>query len=408
MVLQKHPAHFTQDDRDAQLRFAGKFQQLTAPVTAKGIEDTTFYQYNRLVSLNEVGGEPGKWGTSPEEAHAWFAERARRWPYAMSTLSTHDTKRSEDVRARINVLSEMAPEFTREASLWREVNAPLRNQGPSITANEEWLLYQTLVGAYPSQTADAAARETFIERIQAYMLKAMREAKVSTSWIEPNDAHEQAVAKFVSDILLKGSPFLAHFEPVQRQVAQRGLINSLAQTLLKFAAPGVPDTYQGTELLDFSLVDPDNRRPVDYDHRRKVLDDLKREVESAGNRLADFAQRVTTSAADGRAKLYITWRLLTLRRERPGLFTEGEYLPIETGGRHLFAFTRRLGDQTAIVAVPLTSRGAGGSEGLRLPAAIPSGRYRNVFTAEGWNVGRDSALPTQALFKHFPVALLIS
>jgi (1->4)-alpha-D-glucan 1-alpha-D-glucosylmutase len=320
----------------------------------------------------------------------------------MSTLSTHDTKRSEDVRARINVLSEIPAKFQHEAARWHQLNAGAVD-GRAPSPNEEWLLYQTLIGVYPVEAMDRLARETFVERIQAYMIKAMREAKVSTSWIAPNEEHEKAVLAFVAAILAEGSPFLAALESFQRPIAASGLINSLAQTLLKLAAPGMPDTYQGTELLDFSLVDPDNRRPVDYVRRQTMLRELKRDIAAAGDGLADFAGRLADTAEDGRAKLYVTWRLLTLRREMPGLFTTGDYLPIEfTGG---FAFARRQGDRTAIVGVSL-SYGDRRSAGLRLPDSVGRGDYRNIFTGEQTAVG--DSLSAADLFHRFPVALLLS
>jgi (1->4)-alpha-D-glucan 1-alpha-D-glucosylmutase len=295
-----------------------------------------------------------------------------------------------------------------EARRWRELNAKHR-RGNAPTPNEEWLLYQTLLGAYPEDLMYApCGNEAFVERIQAYMMKAVREAKLTTSWIAPDEEHEKSVSAFIAAILSAGSPFLERFGPFQRQVAVGGHINSLAQTLLKLAAPGVPDTYQGTELLDFSLVDPDNRRPVDYARRQEMLDELKREVAAAGDGLADFAHELAVTAGDGRAKLYVTWRLLTLRRERPGLFSEGEYLPIEASGgaaRSIFAFARRHGDQTAIVAVPLPSTDSRST--LRLPHDLRAGAYRDAFTAEEIPVGGET-LSSADIFRRFPIALLLS
>jgi (1->4)-alpha-D-glucan 1-alpha-D-glucosylmutase len=414
-VLQKYPASFTDEDRAAQVHFAGKFQQLTAPVTAKGIEDTTFYQYNRLTSLNEVGGEPGKWGVSPAEAHAWFAERARRWPCAMSALSTHDTKRSEDVRARINVLSEMPAEFARHVERWHELNAG-EPSGQAPSRNEEWLLYQTLIGACPSAPMDAAAREQFIGRIQAYMLKAMREAKVSTSWVAPNETHERQVSAFAAKILAERSPFLESFEPFQRRVARLGLVNSLAQTLLKLAAPGVPDTYQGTELLDFSLVDPDNRRPVDYERRRRQLDGLRQAAEALGAGAAGFASQLVKRMETGLAKLYVTWRMLTLRREAPGLFTAGEYVPLAARGphaEHVFAFARRREGRAAVAVVPrlvsaLPAADGWGDTTLSLPGDLAALKWRDLFTGRPLAPAVGGGGRLQDLFADFPVALLVS
>ncbi|HEU0079063.1 MAG TPA: malto-oligosyltrehalose synthase, partial [Longimicrobiaceae bacterium] len=247
-------------------RFVMKFQQLTGPVMAKGVEDTTFYVFNRLVSLNEVGGEPDRFGISPEEFHAFSLERAERWPHALSSSSTHDTKRSEDVRARINVLSEIPDLWAERVEAWRGFNAAkLRRDGrrPVPDANDEYLLYQSLVGAWPFGELDDQARQDFTARVQAYMQKATREAKRHTGWLNPNAAYDEGLSEFVADVLAEGeNAFLDDFLPFQRTVARLGMVNSLAQTLVKIASPGVPDIYQGQEAWDFSLVDPDNRRPV--------------------------------------------------------------------------------------------------------------------------------------------------
>ncbi len=365
MLLLQSPESFTDADRAEQRRFAGKFQQVTAPVTAKGVEDTAFYVYNRLVSLNEVGGEPGRFGTRPDTVHAYNRTRQARWPYALSPLSTHDTKRSEDVRARINALSEMTDDWWAAVARWMQLNEPHRKAGSDDEqtipdANEEYLLYQTLVGAWPLEPATAGSDEaaTFVKRIQEYMLKALHEAKVHTSWINPNAEYDEAVTEFVGRILDEGSSrkFLDDFRAFARRVAEYGLYNSLSQTLLKLAMPGVPDTYQGTELWDFSLVDPDNRRPVDYELRRRMLQELRSAADSAGGGdLRGLASELLAAKEDGRIKLYVTHRTLASRRDHPGLFTAGEYLPLAAEGSkaaHLFAFARRDGQAAAIVAVP--------------------------------------------------------
>ena len=363
--------------RDAQRKFAGKFQQLTAPVTAKGIEDTTFYIYNRLVSLNEVGGEPSHFGVTPAELHAYLADRQRHWPRALTPLSTHDTKRSEDVRARINVLSEMPDEWEQQVWRWCEIN---RHDGPPYR-NGEYLLYQTLIGAWP---ADDQAGEAFADRIIAYATKAMREAKVDTSWISPEGSYEAAVEDFIRRTI-RNEAFLASFTPFQRRVAELALTNTLAQTLLRLTVPGVPDTYQGTELLDLSLVDSDNRRPVDYAARRALLAHPER---------------------DG--KFFVTLRALHARRDHPGLFSEGEYTPlIATGPRsqNVFAFLRCHGNMHAIVAVPRLVMQIQGWTGTTL--RLPKLRTRNVFTGRTHDLAGGD-VPVGELFADFPVALLIS
>jgi (1->4)-alpha-D-glucan 1-alpha-D-glucosylmutase len=434
LLLLEPPDSSREEDRAEQRRFAGKFQQVTAPVTAKGVEDTAFYVYNRLVSLNEVGGEPGRFGVRPEAVHAYNRGRQARWPYALSPLSTHDTKRSEDVRARINVLSELVEDWWAGVDRWSRLNEPHRktrtDEDQAIPdANEEYFLYQTLVGAWPPGPYGPEEYAEFVKRIQEYMLKALHEAKVHTSWINPNAEYDEAIREFVGRILDEGAsrPFLDDFRAFQRRVSDCGLYNSLSQTLLKLASPGVPDTYQGTELWDFSLVDPDNRRPVDYDRRRRMLQDLRSAIESAGGDLRELARDLVATKEDGRIKLYATHRSLACRRDHPGLFTAGEYIPLAAEGSkatHLFAFARRAGDDAAVVAVPrLVARLAVepgspplGAEAwqdttLILPAPDPGRRWCNVFTGEVLAPqDRDGqpALAAAGLFAHFPIALLIA
>ena len=252
--------------------FAGKFQQVTAPVMAKGLEDTSFYNYNRLVSLNEVGGDPGRFGIAPEQLHRWNIERAARFPHALTPLSTHDTKRSEDVRARINVLSELPDRWFGALERWSELNQRHRRRIDDNDApdrNEEYFFYQNLLGTWPLEDLDEQAFSTFVDRICAYMAKSIHEAKVHSSWQNPDPEYDGAIDDFVKGVLDRyaNRAFLDDFLPLERLVSHHGMLNSLAQTLLKVASPGVPDTYQGTELWDFSLVDPDNRRPVDYTRR---------------------------------------------------------------------------------------------------------------------------------------------
>ena len=265
--------------RQAVSHFIGRFQQFTAPVMAKGLEDTSFYVYNRLASLNEVGGDPRHFGFSVDAFHGASADRARKWPHTMLATSTHDNKRAEDVRARIDVLTEMPAAWRLALRRWRQLNRRLRTtiDGRSAPShNDEYLLYEALLGAWPLGNVDEAALAAFRTRIQRYMQKATREAKIHTSWINPNPEYEAALERFIDGLLLPLSPnpFLHDFLAAQAYVAHYGCLNSLAQTALKLTSPGVPDFYQGTELWDFSLVDPDNRRPVDYERRRTALEAL--------------------------------------------------------------------------------------------------------------------------------------
>ena len=375
VLLLEYPDWAGEEERSEQRHFVGKFQQVTSPVLAKGIEDTAFYRFVRLASLNEVGGDPSRFGISPEAFHQFNATRQAHFPHGLAPLSTHDTKRSEDVRARLNLISEMSEEWGRAIRTWSELNAGHKTalaDGPAPSPNDEYLIYQSLLGAWPLEPYSADEYREFIGRIQAYMQKAIHEAKVHSSWVNPNAEYDAACRDFIAKMLdsVSGKPFLEAFRPLRQRLGRLGLFNSLAQTLLKLAAPGVADTYQGTELWDFSLVDPDNRRPVDYSHRRKLL----REVRDLSERQIG---NLVGNPADGRIKLYLTERMLTLRREHPGLFTSGDYIPIEaqgTAAQHAFAFLRR-NDRTAArncraeTAGPLLPR-----QGRRA-ARRPLGRY---------------------------------
>ena len=406
------------------LTFTHEFQQFTGPVMAKGMEDQALYIYNRLVSLNEVGTEPEIFGTSIREFHRHNADRLARWPHSMLSTSTHDTKRSEDVRARINVLSEMPDEWCERIERWRELSAPLRRDidgQPVPGPNDEYLLYQTLLGAWPLEEKDAKGQTEFRERIKAYMEKAMREAQVRTSWTDPNEPYEKAVVDFVDGILSPESPFLQGFLPFGRRVARIGALNSLSQTLLKLTAPGVPDVYQGNEIWDFSLVDPDNRRPVDFELRKRLLADLRvlNTAEDVSPILEDGAWQ------DGRPKLYLTSKALRMRRESPELFEKGEYVALEVSGdrkENLIAFARRLGEEVAIIVVPRLCARLAPADGSLVPAPetwigtrvllpdeLADAAYRNVLTGErvaaGEHGGR-SFLDVGGLLRGFPVALL--
>ena len=430
-VLQRFAGTAAGNSAAAWVRFAGKFQQLTAPVTAKGIEDTAFYIYNRFVSLNEVGGEPSRFGVSPADLHAYLSDRQQRWPYAMSALSTHDTKRSEDVRARLNVLSEIPEEWAWHVRHWVELNARHRRDlpaGPAPDRNEEYLIYQTLLGAWPLEPWSAGEYDAFVGRVQAYMVKAMREAKVRTSWTNPDEQHEQAVQDFVAALLdeTRSGEFLASIRPLRQRVSRLGLINSLAQTLLRLTAPGVPDTYQGQELWDFSLVDPDNRRPVDYGRRKGLLDALEgRGPRAAAATPADRGQRhLIASMQDGWMKLYLTCYALRQRRDNPGLFSAGAYEPLYAVGEragHVFAFARRHEGRVAVVVVPRLIAGLlGGREGfhidanvwgdtkLPLPQASGSGKFRDVFRGRPVDVPADGLVALSDVTTYFPFALLMS
>jgi (1->4)-alpha-D-glucan 1-alpha-D-glucosylmutase len=317
-LLLKQTAIIDPRECEERARIIGKFQQITGPVAAKGMEDTAFYVYNRLLSLNEVGFDPTTFGAEPAVVHEWMTERQRRWPGALSATSTHDTKRGEDVRARLNVLSEMPGAWKASVTKWRALNRRFKIDvmgAPAPDPNEEYLLYQTLVGVWPFEPDAEIDR-----RLTDYMTKALREAKVHTSWLSPQEEYEHAVHEFVHAILdrRRAGVFLRSFEDFQARVAELGIYNSLAQLLIKITAPGVPDFYQGTELWDLNLVDPDNRRPVDYAKRGALLAALP-SVESC-RAPAACAEELLQQRRDGRVKMFVATRALHARRARRHVF----------------------------------------------------------------------------------------
>ena len=424
-LLLKKADYIPESERDEPLRFVGKFQQVTSPVTAKGIEDTALYIYNRLVSLNEVGGEPDHFGVAPPRLHAWLSNRRQRWPYALSATSTHDTKRSEDVRARLNVLSELPGAWKQAATRWARLN----RRGRSVideqsypSRNEEYLLYQTLLGTWPLEPMTPAQEQDYRSRIVTYMHKAMREAKVYTSWINPSELHEEAMTRFVESVLAPDNrAFRQDFLMLHRIVAQYGIYNSLSQLAIKIGAPGVPDFYQGTELWDFSLVDPDNRRPVDYQRRRALLAELDADCDREG-RQAVASRLIGTR--DDRIKLFASATMLRFRRQCRELFDDGDYRPLAVHGSradHIFAFGRGLANRQVVVAVPrlvatlapevdvppLGERIWGDT---RLLLEGVESHLRNVLTDRCVPLQRDAAPSLRAadVFEHFPVAVLSS
>ncbi|AVO41245.1 malto-oligosyltrehalose synthase [Simplicispira suum] len=344
------------------LRFATRFQQFSSPVAAKGVEDTAFYRYFPLSSQNEVGGEPDVIGMSVTAFHRASADRAQRWRHTMLATSTHDNKRSEDVRMRISVLSELTGLWRLSLRRWHSLNLPLRStlaggvDAPS--AEHEYLFYQTVLGTVgPRDAIDDTGYAVYIERIVAYMQKAAREGKACTSWTRPDEAYEGALSGFIRQALARsgGSRFLDELHALADTLRWHGALNSLAMVLLKYTSPGVPDLYQGTELFDDSLVDPDNRRPVDFLQRRTLLEDL-RDLASSGDARALGVQvgKWSLQPADGRAKLWLVWRLLELRRAQPALLRDGSYEPLRVRGArapHVIAYLRRFEGACMVVLV---------------------------------------------------------
>ena len=408
VLVFRFPENLDAEARAAHTHFVLKFQQSTGPIMAKGLEDTVFYIYNRLAALNEVGGEPQQFGLSIEAFHERNLDRQRNWPATLLATSTHDTKRSEDVRARMVAISEMSEIWRRSLQRWRIVNRRWKRTINDLEApdgNEEYLLYQTLLGTWPVQLSgvpDEAATAEYIERIQAYMGKALHEAKLNTSWIQPNEEWDAAMHDFVRGIL-DSSPrnkFLPSFLPVVQEIARLGAINSLTQTLLKLTSPGVPDIYQGNEIWDFSLVDPDNRRPVDYKRRREMLEALS----------ASTPDELMQNWPDGRIKMFLMRQVLQFRRKHVDLFQRGEYLPLAASGTFAeccVSFARRLGNQWIVVIAPRLSSRIGfppvgdpwKDTALELPETLPLENAHNLFTChnlhhEGRLLSIAGAMPT--------------
>ena len=401
------------------MHFVMRFQQLSGPLMAKGFEDTTLYVYNRLLSLNDVGGDPDHFGVSVDEFHEFNRRRRERWPHTMNATATHDTKRGEDARARINVLSELPQEWERRLRSWSRINRAKKVRIREFEApdrNDEYFLYQTLIGSFPLDGRDDAA---FLERLKAYLIKAVREAKVHTEWLKPDVAYEEAFVNFAEAILApsEDNRFIGELLPFVERIAYCGIFNSLSQTLLKVTAPGVPDIYQGTEFWDLSFVDPDNRRPVDYTERARSLAELKS---------ADSIDRVAlmrdllANWQDGRIKLYLLHKLLSFRRAHAEFFAEADYTPLQntTGPMddRICAFARRQGAAWAVAVVPrligemVYNGGAPVGEvwsgsALHLPPDAPA-RWIDAVSGERIEVDPGKQLMLNKVFKYFPVALL--
>jgi (1->4)-alpha-D-glucan 1-alpha-D-glucosylmutase len=421
ILLQEDGDRLSEEYRRGALDFAMRFQQYTAPVMAKGLEDTSFYSYHRLVSLNEVGGDPRRFGVSVAAFHRGIQERARMFPHAMLATSTHDTKRSEDVRARINVISEVPDEWRAAVARWSRINRNKKRRletGYAPDRNDEYLLYQTLFGVWPLEELDADALAVVRQRIEDYLFKAAREAKVHTSWINPNLEYEEATREFVRALLGSDqSLFLQDLTTVVRRLSVPGLYNSLSQVLLKLTVPGVPDTYQGNETWDFSLVDPDNRRPVDFARRDHMLRELE---ETLGTPDANRLRGLLEKLEDGRAKLYLTWKVLQRRRAATELFRDGDYAVLSVEGQQadrVCAFARRHREACVVVVAPrfmaqdhIAGQLPLGSVWRDTQIVVPeAGVFENILTGEMIRTvtdGERELLRLAAVFESFPAALL--
>ena len=417
--------HVLADQQEARLAFVMRWQQLTGPIVAKGVEDTALYVYHPLLSLNEVGGDPQpSEATSEEEFFSFLERRRQNWRDSLNATTTHDTKRSEDVRARINVLSELPDEWQAHLELWAKQNSKHKEEieGRAVPdRNEEYFLYQTLLGMWP---VDEQSCRTLLERVQAYLIKANREAMVHTRWTRPNERHEEALRRFARTILSseESTDFLQDFRSFVKKVAYFGMINSLSQVLLKITSPGVPDFYQGSELWDLRLVDPDNRRPVNFARRINLLETLHR-AQSEVQDSERLARDVVDRWQDGGTKLFLLGKAIRHRRAHEQLFRDGDLLPLETTGdrsRNVVAFIRKNNAESSLVAIPRWL-----SQVSKISTAAPAAQnwedtkvvlpedfpvdWRNVITGGRLTTektGNHTYLTPEKLFRDFPVALL--
>ncbi|MDT0676862.1 malto-oligosyltrehalose synthase [Autumnicola musiva] len=393
------------------LYFLQRCQQFSGPLAAKGVEDTSFYIYNRLILHNEVGDSPDNFGISIEDFHRKMLEKQKDFPHALNGTATHDTKRGEDSRMRLAVLSEFPAEWFEKVKEWKEINKGLKTKN-APDDNEEYFIYQALIGAIPFGDYD---KEEFLQRTTNYLQKVMREAKVNSNWSIPDEEHENAVFDFIKSIL-KNAQFCASFDSFQEKIAVLAVVKSCAQVLIKNTVPGVPDIYQGTELWDLSYVDPDNRRPVDYEKRNNYLREIKStDPEETGN----YLQGLKQNFSDGKIKFYVLHKTIQNRKNSSELFENGEYLGLKISGGlegKVIAFARRYQEEWSITVAPVKIKNlyAVGLKAddhllkesyLHLPDIAPQ-NWNNVFTAE--NIINDNKIPLEKLIGNFPVALLIN
>jgi (1->4)-alpha-D-glucan 1-alpha-D-glucosylmutase len=435
ILLLEHPDSIGDAARHSRELFAGRFQQVTSPVMAKGVEDTAFYLYCPLASVNEVGSHPAVAPVSIESFHQENVRRLQQYPTTMLATSTHDTKRSEDVRARINILAEMPHLWRKTCNQWLRLNRRWHREVdglPAPSRGDEYLFYQTLVGFWPAARPSDDEHAELVARLQAYMEKATHEAKTRTSWVNPDAGYDDAIGAFVAKVLerRKDNRFLAAFEQFQEQVLDWGLYTAVSQVAVKIMSPGVPDLYQSQELWDFSLVDPDNRRPVDFPLQQRLLAELQAAVRQGPRQQRELAAELAASPRDPRLKLYVTWRLLELRRSQGELFSQGQYVPLAVTGsaaKHVCGFAWQLPGasqslQQVVVVIPrlLAQLATAGEPAGPAPlwqaetwgdtqvdyAVQPGQTLRNVFS--GSTLSASESLPVSSLFAEFPVAVLTS
>ncbi len=393
----------TEPEDANKLLFLMRLMQFTGPLAAKGVEDTTFYVYNPLISHNEVGDSPSQLGISIPDFHNKMKSRQQNNPYSLNATSTHDTKRGEDGRMRINALAALADEWIQNVNHWRQINTPfisLVNSKPAPSTNDEYFIYQSLIGAFPE---DLKVTEAFTSRTMAFIEKALREAKVETTYGAPNAEYEEACKHFISSLLDEQHPFLQSFVSFLEKVINIATLYSLIQTIIKITAPGIPDIYQGCELWDVSYVDPDNRRPVDYECRIRNLNEIMEKEKEGTNAVLSFIHQYKK---EGREKLYATYKTLNLRRSYNDVFLDGDYIPLSTSDDGLIAYARKKNNQWIIVVVPLQEEIIQAKDlSVVLPGDAPN-EWQNIYTNE--TLQADGLLKLQNSLQQFPVAVLIS
>ncbi|WP_018614231.1 malto-oligosyltrehalose synthase [Segetibacter koreensis] len=405
------PKEETLDYNSRALRFYQRCMQFTGPLMAKGVEDTLMYTYNRFIGHNEVGDSPEAFGTSPQEFHQQMIDRQQKWPLSINGTSTHDTKRGEDVRTRLNVLTDLPEEWFESVKEWQKLNNNVK-QNNAPDANDEYLIYQTLIGAFPMPGQED---DDFKTRIQEYLQKALREAKTHSNWTTPNEEYENAAKEFAVRLLDSDQPFWSNFEKLHKKVADFGIINSLAQVMLKFTCPGIPDVYQGTELWDFSLVDPDNRRPVNYGERQRLMEELEAQADEQHENLM---YHLWENRYNGKIKLWLVHKLLKERKQNAQLFSKGDYVPLVVEGElkeNVLAFARKYQQTWYVIAVPLHLASVSTQQGkeafsinwyntrLILPAEAPSA-YEHLFSKTKGN--HEKGIAVKEIFKSLPLAVL--
>jgi (1->4)-alpha-D-glucan 1-alpha-D-glucosylmutase len=391
------------------LQFLKRLMQFTGPLTAKGVEDTTFYIYNPLISHDEVGDAPSTLGISVSAFHSRMVERQKISSLSLNATATHDTKRGEDARLRLNVLCEFPDQWKELVKQWMRANNKFKKKtaggqlAPVI--NDEYFIYQSIVGGFPE---DFVVSAEWVERLKSYFIKVVREAKVNSTWGDPEQSYEDACVSFITSILAHGSEFLNTFLPFIKRVAEVASRYSVGQTLIKLTAPGIPDTYQGCELWDLSFVDPDNRRPVDYEKRKGFLVQLVQKEKEGEHILFPF---VEDHKSKGIEKLFVTWKVLNLRKEKRDLFTQGSYIPLQIKGKDIItvAFARNYNNDWAILIAPLRLRekpvdpaDVNSDDEVILPEGAP-GLWRNTFTNE--TIQSEGSILLSACFTRFSVAM---